>query len=165
MGRFIEAVLIVKQDAALGARLRVNFLILGDPDALGFLVWPRLLVGWMTVVVLLRAISGPAFVVLRSLAAVLALLSPAFLGGEPLCSQLLDGAELLQLDLILGFLRIEPAATVEGATRNDRLSVECFHLAAGAHLRHLLDLALEGHVRLLQILDVLVVHLVHVDAA
>lgn len=30
--------------------------------------------------------------------------------------------------------------------------------------RNLLDLALQGHVRLLQILDVLMLHLVHVDA-
>lgn len=66
---------------------------------------------------------------------------------------LLDGSELLQLKVLVTLDRL-----------NIRKLSGSLKVLLSLDLRDLLDLALEGHVRFLKVLDVLVLHLVHVDA-
>jgi hypothetical protein len=70
---------------------------------------------------------------------------------------LLNGTELLQLELLITDILIELRV------RKILISSSSLQVLLSLDLRDLLNLALQGHVRLLQVLDVLVLHLVHVD--
>ena len=70
---------------------------------------------------------------------------------------LLNGTELLQLELLITDI------LKELRVRKILISSSSLQVLLSLDLRDLLNLALQGHVRLLQVLDVLVLHLVHVD--
>lgn len=70
---------------------------------------------------------------------------------------LLNGTELLQLELLITDI------LKELRVRKILIGSSSLQVLLSLDFRDLLNLALQGHVRLLQVLDVLVLHLVHVD--
>ena len=79
-------------------------------------------------------------------------------------AHLLNSAHFFELKLLISFFKIEPLAVFVLAARLNLILRRLLLQRDGAfNFAHLLDLALERHVGFLQILNVLMVHLVHVD--